>query len=424
MGLEELLLNFLFIIASIFFYQFFLAEKLQRYSTQTESILIGIIFCIPAIFCLMFPYLIGENIFSIDMRAVPLILSYLYGGLPAGIITSILIFIPRAFIGVNYGLLAFFLIEVIIFFVMIFILPIYRKGSSKQRLIYGTTLSTLFSLLIAATGLFLLQLHASDYLTDILHYYSLSILFVFFTIWGAIYFIEHHHRHMKMKQEMTEMEKMKLVSELAASIAHEIRNPMTVVRGFIQIFKDDDQINTKYKAYFDIMLKELDRAQFIITDYLSLAKPQKDQEEPISVNQLVQTTIEVIIPFANLNSIHVHSNLNDDSIIFGNAGKLQQCLINIYKNAIEAMPDGGTLQVTTYEKDHQAVIEISDTGIGMTEEELNRLGKPFYTTKSKGTGLGMMVCYSIISSMNGIIDVQSQKEEGTIFTIIIPIHLS
>ncbi|WP_216828185.1 ATP-binding protein [Alkalihalobacterium elongatum] len=422
MDIEELLLNFLFIIVTIFFYQFFLVEKLQRFTYSRQSILIGIIFSIPAFFCMLFPFLIGDSLFFIDMRAVPLILSYLYGGLPAGIITSILIIIPRSFLDINHGYIAFFIIQCIIFIAMIYILPIYQKGNFKQRLLYGTTISSIFAIIIVASGLFLLHIHRSIEITEIFHYFILAILSITFTIWGAIYFMEHHHRHMMMKREMEGMEQMKLVSELAASIAHEIRNPMTVVRGFIQMFQGEEQTNSKNKEYYNIMLKEIDRAQYIITDYLSLAKPQREEEEPISVNQLVTAAVEVITPFANLNSISVNSHVQHEPVIYGNSGKLQQCLINIFKNAIEAMPNGGTLQVTTSVNKDKVMIEIADTGIGMTQEELERLGKPFYTTKSKGTGLGMMVCFSIISNMNGSLLVDSKLGIGTTFKIIVPLY--
>lgn len=422
MGIEELLLNFLFIVVMIFFYQFFLVERLQQFKVSVQPLLIGVIFSIPAFFCMLFPFLIGENLFSIDMRAVPLILSYLYGGLPAGIVTSILIILSRLFLGINYGLFVFLIIEFIIFITMIYLLPFYRKGSFKQRLIFGTIISSIFAMIIVTSGLFLLHIHSSVDIADIFHYYTMAILFIAFTIWGAIYFIEHHQRHILLKGEMEGMEQMKLVSELAASIAHEIRNPMTVVRGFIQMFQSDEKVDPKNKNYYAIMLKELDRAQFIITDYLSLAKPQKEEEEVIHVNQVASEAIEVITPFANLNSICVDSKFEDEPVIYGNVGKLQQCLINIFKNAIEAMPNGGTLHVSTSVKKDKAVIEITDTGIGMTKEELDRLGKPFYTTKSKGTGLGMMVCFSIISNMEGSILVDSNVGSGTTFQIIVPLY--
>ncbi|MFV8827490.1 ATP-binding protein [Alkalihalobacterium sp. APHAB7] len=422
MGIEELLLNFLFIIVTIFFYQFFLVERLQQFKVSVQPLLIGVIFSIPAFFCMLFPFLIGNHLFFIDMRAVPLILSYLYGGLPAGIVTSILIILSRLFLGINYGLFAFFIIECIIFITMIYLLPFYRKGSFKQRLIYGTIFSSIFAMIIVTSGLFLLHILDSVDIAEIFHYYTLAILFITFTIWGAIYFIENHQRHMILKSEMEGMEQMKLVSELAASIAHEIRNPMTVVRGFIQMFQSDEKVDPKNKNYYDIMLKELDRAQFIITDYLSLAKPQKEQEETIYINQVASAAIEVITPFANLNSIFVDSKFQDEPVIYGNVGKLQQCLINMFKNAIEAMPNGGTLYVSTSVNKDTAVIEITDTGIGMTKEELNRLGKPFYTTKSKGTGLGMMVCFSIISNMEGSILVDSNVGSGTTFQIVVPLY--
>jgi two-component system sporulation sensor kinase B len=225
-----------------------------------------------------------------------------------------------------------------------------------------------------------------------------------------------------MQEEVINSEKMKIVSDIAASVAHEIRNPLTAVRGFIQLLGSEALDKDKKNYYQQICLEELDRAQLIITDYLSLAKPDPEMIESINVNDEINYLSNVLLTYANYNNIQINVVLSEDSplLVVGDRYKFRQALINIGKNAIEAMNNGGILEIKTNKINDNIVLAISDTGVGMTSEQIKRLGIPYYSTKEKGTGLGTMVSFGIIKKMNGKIDISSELGKGTEFKIIFP----
>jgi two-component system sporulation sensor kinase B len=238
----------------------------------------------------------------------------------------------------------------------------------------------------------------------------------------CVYLIEFLNRYFHMQEEVMKSEKTKMVSEMAASVAHEIRNPLTTVRGFIQLFGADELDKEKKAFYQKICLEELDRAQLIITDYLSLAKPDPEIIENININDEISYLSNVLLTYANYNNIQIHGTLPEDHTlrIIGDRYKFRQALINIGKNAIEALHDGGILEIKASRVNDHAVIIISDTGIGMTAEQIRRLGTPYYSTKEKGTGLGTMVSFGIIKKMNGKIEIQSELGKGTEYKLIFP----
>lgn len=218
-------------------------------------------------------------------------------------------------------------------------------------------------------------------------------------------------------------EKLEIVSHLAASISHEVRNPLTVAKGFMQMFCDDLTEDSK-KQLWGIAIQELDRATEIINDYLMFAKPAIENKEMIDIWHEVQHAVTIVTPLANMNAVQIHLPLrnNKDDFVLGDRQKLQQCLINVLKNGIEAMPNGGVLQVLLHHRHSDLQIDIHDSGRGMTQDQINRLGEPYFTTKEKGTGLGMMVSFSIVKGMNGSINVTSEPHKGTCFSIKLPLH--
>jgi signal transduction histidine kinase len=224
----------------------------------------------------------------------------------------------------------------------------------------------------------------------------------------------------KMANEMRRYEKLKTVSEIAASISHEVRNPLTVIKGFLQLLKEPYHTEEEKNRYLKISLEELERAEVIITDYLTFAKPSLENIEVLELAKELDYILKVVNPFANMHNVHIEVNKEENISIAAEAEKLHQCLINLLKNGIESMPEGGKITIDLKEFNSNALISIRDTGVGMNEEQIDRLGTPFYTTKDKGTGLGTMVVYSIVKAMHGKIKVESEIKKGTCFTITIP----
>lgn len=226
----------------------------------------------------------------------------------------------------------------------------------------------------------------------------------------------------KIQRELQRAEKMNAIGQLAASVAHEIRNPMTVVKGFLQIFLAKEQMSEEERMYIRLMIEEMHRAETIINDYLSLAKPDIEQMELVDAGEFASRVMDLMNSYAMMSkNISIEINVNQRVYIRSNPSELRQVLINILKNGIEAMKEGGNLTLSVYKENGYGVFEISDTGIGMSETELERLGTPFYSLKEKGTGIGMMVCYQIIERMKGKIDVSSEVGNGTTFKIYIPL---
>jgi two-component system sporulation sensor kinase B len=224
----------------------------------------------------------------------------------------------------------------------------------------------------------------------------------------------------QLRSELLNSEKLRVVSELSSVFAHEIRNPMQVARGFLQLLNDPELPKSK-KEYIQISIEELDRANEIIDDFLMFGKPSINNNIKVNAGYQLERVINIIQSYSLSHLVEIKTDIQDNCWIDANPQKLNQSLINIMKNAVESMPDGGTVWVTCNSTDGEYIeITIKDQGIGMTKKQLDRLGSPFYSLKEKGTGLGMMVSFQIIRSFKGNIIVNSVKGIGTEFIILLP----
>lgn len=216
-------------------------------------------------------------------------------------------------------------------------------------------------------------------------------------------------------------EKLSIAGQLAAGIAHEIRNPMTAIKGFIQLIKSDLQDK---QEYFDIITSEIARIELILSELLILAKPQTVTISTIEIHSLINEVITLLNTEALLNNVEIKTEYQDKEIyIQCEINQIKQVCINFIKNAIEAMPKGGTLTIQIMLKEPNGVhIRFMDEGYGISASVLEKLGQPFYTTKEKGTGLGYMVSKKIIENHEGTITVTSKLNEGSVFEIFLPLN--
>ncbi|MFJ5963971.1 CheR family methyltransferase [Bacillus sp. NPDC093026] len=220
---------------------------------------------------------------------------------------------------------------------------------------------------------------------------------------------------MLMKSEM-----LSAVGQLAAGIAHEIRNPLTSLKGFLQLMIQSKKYQ---KDYADVMMSEFNRLEAIINEFLVLSRSKSVKFEPVHVNLLLEEVSMVVESQAVLKGISIQKNLSPSlPQIQGIPNELKQVFLNILKNGIEAM-DGvtGVIQVTSMLKNNQVILIFEDQGKGIPEDAISKLGEPFYTTKEKGTGLGLMVTNKIIESHGGTIHFESKNLKGTKVTITFPI---
>jgi signal transduction histidine kinase len=221
-----------------------------------------------------------------------------------------------------------------------------------------------------------------------------------------------YSRELEMfNNELQRSEKMEIISDLAASVAHEVRNPLQVTRGFLQLMSKQE--DGKNKDYLHIALEELDRASAIITDFLTFAKPEFDHTKTLSIADEFRHIEGIISPMANLQGGKIYLDIPQEIQVRGNSSKFKQAFINIIKNSIEALRDQGQIHIWAYVENGEVVIHIRDNGEGMDPQTLSRLGEPYFSNKTKGTGLGMMVTFRIIETMNGKISFTSAKGVGT-----------
>ncbi|MCQ6280388.1 response regulator [Bacillus sp. EB600] len=218
----------------------------------------------------------------------------------------------------------------------------------------------------------------------------------------------------RLEKEMSRLDRLNLIGEMAAGIAHEIRNPMTTVHGFLQMAKINNQPLTD--KYIDLMLDELDRANNIIKEFLTLAKNKASDKRKKCLNQIIESILPLVNAEAILAGKRVQHQLSKCPLIDIDEKEIRQLFLNLALNGLEAMDPGGTLTVKTYSNEKEVVLEIHDSGKGINKEILDKIGTPFFTTKENGTGLGLAVCYSIADRHNAAIKVQTSKK-GTCFAI-------
>ncbi|MFF2754042.1 ATP-binding protein [Psychrobacillus sp. NPDC058041] len=220
----------------------------------------------------------------------------------------------------------------------------------------------------------------------------------------------------KYEKELRRLSNLDLIGQMAAGISHEIRNPMTTVKGFLQLLRKEVKFE-KHTNYFNLMIEELDRANSIITEFLSMGNTRTSDLQMLDLNLIIHDIKPIIeIDTFNQNKL-IQFNTKDIPELLLNRNEIRQLIINLYRNGLEAMGIGKRLTISTYkEAENYVVLAVKDQGEGISPEVLEKLGTPFYTTKDNGTGLGLGICYAIAARHNAKIDIQTSPE-GTTFLV-------
>jgi PAS domain S-box-containing protein len=222
------------------------------------------------------------------------------------------------------------------------------------------------------------------------------------------------------EERLSRTEKLSVVGELSASVAHEIRNPLTSLKGFVQLLQMEDD---KHQDYYQIMLDELNRINHIVGELLLLAKPQHLKYTKMAIQKILNDVISLLAVEATLYNVQIEVNFpKEDIIIECEPNQLKQLFINVIKNSIEASQNDSTISISlnTFEQDKIA-ITVKDNGCGISKERLQKIGEPFYSSKEKGTGLGLTVSFKIVQSHNGNIKFDSEIGNGTLVNITLPV---
>jgi len=218
-----------------------------------------------------------------------------------------------------------------------------------------------------------------------------------------------------LEEEITRLDKLKLLGQMAAGIAHEIRNPMTTVRGFLQLLSINKECS-KYREYFSTMIDELDRANSIIKNYLGLAKTNSHIVEKISLNSVINDISPIIQADAVLFNKFVKIDLGDIPDLKLADGDIRQIIFNLTRNGLDAMPTQGVLTIKTYTEGDFVILSVKDQGKGISPDIIDKISLPFFTTKENGTGLGLSICNSIAEQYGATIDVET-GDHGTTFFV-------
>lgn len=393
---------------------FLCGEKLRRY--WSYQAICNIYLIISLVICFIFTYEIEGIEVVFDLRKVPFIIGGLYMGIGPFLATFI-VFV-RGLLGIDYG----FWMTVLYYggLAILFwrIASWFLKRSPMQRILFTGCVTFLFSF-------------AQTFTMGIWHlpHSSAEVLFAYLVIQpiGAViisYIIEEIIMTIQLRQRTIKSKRIEAVERMGAAISHEIRNPLTAAIGFVQLLQSDAISKENHTHYISIIKNELKSAERVIQDYLNFSNPEIKSMEPLLLQEELEQVVQLLQPLAKRNSVKIVSIFSPGEEIEGDKQKFHQCFVNIMKNAIESMPEGGILTVET-ERTTTVSILIKDTGSGMTLEQMTRLGEPYYSTKgSKGTGLGIMVVYSIVRAMNGTIHVESEIGKGTTFKITFPSLLS
>ncbi|MDA8227188.1 MAG: PAS domain S-box protein [Desulfitobacterium hafniense] len=223
----------------------------------------------------------------------------------------------------------------------------------------------------------------------------------------------------RMEKELAKLDQLNLISQMAAGISHEVRNPMTTVRGFLQILGEKHDCNS-YKNYFDLMINELDRANAILTEFLLIGKNNPTKLHLQNLNSIIQNLLPLIEVHAAETGKLLAVELKEIPDIALNAAEMRQVLLNLTRNGLEAMSEGGLLTIKTKKQEDNVILTITDQGKGIDPSILANLGTPFVTNKDSGTGLGLAICYSIAARHNAVLSFETGSL-GTTFSLTFPI---
>jgi signal transduction histidine kinase len=232
---------------------------------------------------------------------------------------------------------------------------------------------------------------------------------------GLVILLKYNPYTKKFIKEANDIERLKIIGEMAAGVTHEIRNPMTTVKGFLQLLAQDKKEERNHNIYH-LMIEELNRANDIITEFLDLSKDKPSTSQKTNLNVIIKSFLPLLETKALKENKLIRINLSEISDLYVSRNEIRQLLLNMINNALEAMPVKGNVEISTFNKNDKVYLEIKDQGKGICPSIADKIGTPFVSTKDSGTGLGLAICYSIASRNNATIDFTTSSK-GTTFTV-------
>ncbi|MFZ3589557.1 ATP-binding protein [Bacillus sp. DJP31] len=251
--------------------------------------------------------------------------------------------------------------------------------------------------------------------------FKYSSIFLFIT--NTIYLLNKYmvlRKNAKYEKLQNESQKLEIVGQLAASSAHEIRNPLTGIKGLVQLLSEKYK-DKEDRFYFEVIQQEISRINEIVSEFLVLGNPIADIHSLNDIKHIMNELLPLIQSEANLYNIQLSLEMDEQSMmIYCAKDHVKQVILNITKNALEAMKNGGNIAISIKKVDHYCSISIKDTGVGIPRELVNKIFDPFFTLKETGTGLGLVVCKRIVTMYGGEISIHSELTVGTEVKVLFP----
>jgi two-component system sporulation sensor kinase B len=360
-----------------------------------------------------------NNGYILDFRFIPLILAFLYGGYRIGILLSVMILGYRLYLLGMDGFYFVLTVNTLLATIIYFSHHHYNNYSYKVKVAYsfGLITFTIFTFAIGSQSL-----NNFSELSTGLGLWGSFLLLNIMTMFMTIYINESLREMELIHYEVSEFEKMHLISQFSVSIAQQVQQPITRVQETLETLKNSDTLTNQTRYQLKAGLDELSAANNILNDYLVLASDSEKEYRLLNIHEEMEHILKCVHTYALIHQVELNyiPSFEKDLYIKGNRSQFQQALLNFIKNGIEAIKQNGKLEIAIHEMLESIYFVIEDNGKGMNKEQLNRLGNPLKSHKENGTGLGTMLAYNIIHSMSGKIDVSSEKGKGTTFSIILP----
>lgn len=403
---EYLFINIVLILFPLLCYLLF-ASYQKTYGKETNKIIFDL-----SIFTSLYLILkYGSNYMNINavLVVIPLLIAYLKRKSITAFGMSIVI-----------GLYSYYSLNINIVFILLelgtyFIIYIIFKNEKKvdfSIVNFFTIIKTFFAFIEIEH-----QLHSVISLINLL----LLLLFFYSSINLVYYLIKRGEDNLKLRMTLKELDKQKQLRDSLFKITHEIKNPLAVCKGYLDMFDLDNRQHVI--KYIPIIRQEIDRTLMIINDFLNLTRLKVDKTR-IDLSVVLHDTHESLQMLLKAHDISFKSEIFDYEVYLNaDYDRLKQVFFNIIKNAVEAIPKDrkGVIQLTAKEVKKEIVIIVEDNGMGIDSENLKKIGEPFFTTKKGGTGLGVRLSREIIEAHNGKIKYTSKKNIGTVVTITLPI---
>lgn len=406
---ENIILLFVFLFFPIIFYLIYITH-LSNMDIKEKSVLLDISL-ISALFFII-RYINDKSIYILLFYNIPLLLAYLKGKIPTIIFLSItIVFFYNLYISIPLIILS---LEYLLYFIIYLYISKYKSNSTNYINIFIAIKIFMISFII-----FYIINPNGSIISNLIYLIITSTLFITFT-YLSIYFFEKGENITNLYTITKESKKDKLLFESLSKLTHELKNPISVCKGYLEII--DKNGYQKAPKYLPIISSEIERSLSVINDFSSLGKLKELNKEEVDLQVLLEELITILNPLFKKYNANIYLNVKQDVYLNLDYLRMKQVFVNILKNALEARKEEEPLNVQIeVKKSLKAVkIIIKDNGIGMDKNTLERISEIFYTTKANGNGLGVVLSKEIVEMHHGTITYKSQKDKGTTVTITLP----